>query len=77
MNNNNIKHLNTIESTIKESLPNRNYSNLDADQRQALFTYVESSSDDFLLTRNDVLSQLKKMKKNRSPGDYRRCSDRR
>ena len=43
-------------------------SELNVEQRQASFTYVESSSDDFLLTRNDVLYQLKKMKKSRSPG---------
>ena len=58
----------TIENVINESLPSRNYSELSVDQRQELFTYVDSSSDDFRLTTNDVLHQLKKMKKNRSPG---------
>ena len=54
----------TIENVINDSLPSRNYSELSVDQRQELFTYVDSSSDDFRLTTNDVLHQLKKMKKN-------------
>ena len=60
--------LSAIESAIKEPLPPRSRDELSVEQRQALFTYVESSSDDFLLTRSDVLYRLKKMKKSRSPG---------
>ena len=33
-----------------------------------MFTYVQHSSDDYLLTVNDVIYQLRKSKKNRSPG---------
>ena len=64
----NSKLFQHYENVINESLPSRNYSELSVDQRQELFTYVDSSSDDFRLTTNDVLHQLKKIKKNRSPG---------
>ena len=33
-----------------------------------MFTHVQSSNDDYLLTVNDVLYQLRSSKKNRSPG---------
>ena len=46
-------NLSAIENAIKESLPPRSYNELNLDQRQDLFAYVESSSDDFLLTLND------------------------
>ena len=51
-------NLNTIEQTMKESLPKRSYDELTDGQRQSLCAYVNSLNDDQLITAHDVLLQL-------------------
>ena len=45
-----VRKIDEVENVINESLPSRSYNELSLDQRQDLFTYVDSSSDDFLMT---------------------------
>ena len=61
-------NINTVEQNIKDSPPDRNYGELSDDQRRALYSHVDLSDASPLVTTKDVLYQLRRIKKNRSPG---------
>ena len=59
--------LDAIESATRDSLPVRSYDELADDQRRLLFTHAQPSNDDYSLSVNDVLHQLRSSKRSRSP----------
>ena len=61
-------NLDEIESAIRGSLPVRSYDELTDDQRQLLFTHAQPSNNDYSLSVNDALHQLRSSKRSRSPG---------
>ena len=53
---------------IRDSLPARNVSMLTTEDRSELFTKVDADRAAFLVTSSSILSQLRRLKRNRSPG---------
>ena len=50
-------NVNNVEKAIKESLPTRNYDNLNQDQRRLLFMTVKHADDEALVKSSDFNSK--------------------
>ena len=61
-------NLEGVEDVIMESLPPRVFSNLNEVQRNDLFTYVDNPGSSEFISESVVLQQLRRLKRNRSPG---------
>ena len=61
-------NLGSVLRDIHDSLPARNMSMLTAEDRDELFTKVDAAHAASLVTSSSILSQLRRLKRNRSPG---------
>ena len=61
-------NLGSVLKDIQDSLPARNVSMLTAEDRDELFTKVDAAHAASLVTASSILSQLRRLKRNRSPG---------
>ena len=61
-------NLEGVEDVVMESLPPRVFSNLNEVQRNDLFTYVDNPGSSEFISESVVLQQLRRLKRNRSPG---------
>ena len=61
-------HLGSVVRDIHNSLPARNMSMLAMEDRAALFSKTDAAQAASLITSKSVLSRLRRLKRNRSPG---------
>ena len=61
-------NLDNVSVDIEASLPPRNLREISLDLRRRTFTHTDATAAVELITEDNVLKQLKKLKKNRSPG---------
>ena len=61
-------NLEGVEDVVMESLPPRVFSNLNEVQRNDLFTHVDNPGSSEFISESVVLQQLRRLKRNRSPG---------
>ena len=61
-------NLDNVSADIEASLPPRNLREMSIDLRREIFRHTDATAAVELITEDAVLKQLKKLKKNRSPG---------
>ena len=61
-------NLDNVSADIEASLPPRNLREMSIDLRREVFRHTDATAAVELITEDAVLKQLKKLKKNRSPG---------
>ena len=61
-------NMNNVTNDIEASLPPRNLRGISHDLRRQVFSHTDATTAVDLITEDAVLNQLKRLKKNRSPG---------